>query len=233
MPIDPDELSLLREEVRALRRRVDGRRRWWSLLAALVMVSSLAWAQLVTFTPDTPARASEVNANFLQLKSWLEQKVGATGTAAITATTISATGLSMGNNRITGVAAPVADTDVVTKAHLKALFANHVIWVTGGTCPTGFLPYATAEGRYPLGEAAGSQGVGGVSSIFVATQQQQASGSGYAKTGVVALGNNIGGFVAAGDINDIQSGWTYRQSTNLDIRPVYVLLKPCIFNPAY
>ncbi|MBL8940499.1 MAG: hypothetical protein JNM69_38495 [Archangium sp.] len=214
--------------MRALRRRVEAPRRWWLLLAALVLISSLAWAQLIPFTADTPARASEVNSNFQQLKTWLEQKVGTAGTAAI-----SATGLNLNNNRITNVAAPVADTDVVTKAHLKALFANHVIWVTGGTCPTGFVPYPTAEGRYPLGEAAGSQGVGGVSSIFVATQQQQSAGSGYAKTGVVALGNNIGGFVAAGDINDVQGGWTYRQSTNLDIRPVYVLLKPCIFNPAY
>lgn len=233
MPFDPDELSLLREEVRALRRRVDGPRRWWPVLVALVLVSSFAWAQLIPFTADTPARASEVNANFLQLKTWIEQKVGATGTAAITATTITATGLAMGNNRITGVAPPVADSDVVTKAHLKALFANHVIWVTGSTCPTGFIPYPTGEGRYPLGEAAGSQSTGGVSSLFVATQQQQAGGSGFAKTGVVALGNDIGGFVAAGDITDVQGGWTYRQSANLDIRPVFVRLKPCLFNAGY
>lgn len=228
MPIEPDELSLLREEVRALRRRVDGPRRWLGIGAALVLISSFAWAQLIPFTADTPARATEVNSNFQQLKTWLEQKVGTAGTAAI-----SATGLSLNNNRITNVAAPVADSDVVTKAHLKALFGGMVIWVAGPTCPTGFTPYATAEGRYPLGEAAGSQAVGGVSSIFVATQQQQAAGSGFAKTGVVALGNNIGGFVAAGDITDVQSGWTYRQSANLDIRPVYVLLKPCLFNAAY
>lgn len=223
-----EELALLREEVRALRRRVDGPRRWLTLTAALVLVSTFARAQLISFSADTPALASAVNANFQQLKTWLEQKVGTAGTASITAT-----GLAMSGNRITGVAPPTADTDVVTKAHLKALFANHVIWVRGGTCPTGFVPYTAAEGRYPLGDGAGSEATGGVSSIFVATQQQQSGGSGYAKTGVVALGNNIGGFVAAGDINDVQGGWTYRQSGNLDIRPVYVQLKPCIFNAAY
>lgn len=43
-----------------------------------------AWAQLVTFAPDAPALASEVNGNFQQLRTWLEQKVGTVGSAAIT-----------------------------------------------------------------------------------------------------------------------------------------------------
>ncbi len=36
------------------------------------------------FAPNTPAVASQVNHNFLQLKEWLEQKVGTSGTADVT-----------------------------------------------------------------------------------------------------------------------------------------------------
>lgn len=54
-------------------------------LAALI--GGAAWAQLVTFTPDTPALASQVNANFNQLRVWLEQKVGPVGPAVRVAST--------------------------------------------------------------------------------------------------------------------------------------------------
>lgn len=231
MPSKPDvaeELAQLRAEVRALQQRVDLRRRWGALGVLVALSSTFAFAQLVTFTPNSPALASDVNGNFTQLKTWLEQKVGTAGTASI-----SATGLAMNGNRITGVAQPSADTDVVTKAHLKALFNRMVIWVAGGACPTGFSPYSNAHGRYPLGDVNGSQGQGGVSSIFIYSFQQQAGGSGFAKTGAVGIGNDIGGLVGSTDTNDVQGGWTYRQSQNLDIRPVYIQLKPCIFNAAY
>jgi hypothetical protein len=39
---------------------------------------------LFCFDPRTPARASEVNHNFAQTKSWLEQKVGTVGTEDVT-----------------------------------------------------------------------------------------------------------------------------------------------------
>jgi hypothetical protein len=38
------------------------------------------------FAPDSPALASQVNNNFAQLKEWLEQKVGTSGTADVTIT---------------------------------------------------------------------------------------------------------------------------------------------------
>lgn len=59
----------------------------------------MAFAQLTVFTPDTPAFASDVNGNFTQLKTWLEQKVGAVGSpnVAITGTTTLASATVNGN----------------------------------------------------------------------------------------------------------------------------------------
>lgn len=42
------------------------------------------------FTPDSPALAGEVNHNFMQLKEWLETKVGAVSAAGVTASAVSA-----------------------------------------------------------------------------------------------------------------------------------------------
>ena len=82
-----DEVTALRDELNELRSKVEGARRrprWLPLGVGLGLVSTLAWAQLVTFNPDDPARAIDVNGNFNQLKTWLEQKVGAVGSNTIT-----------------------------------------------------------------------------------------------------------------------------------------------------
>lgn len=82
------------------------RTRWGRVLGAVcVVIATVALAQTLTpMTPDTPARADEVNANFTLLKQWLEAKVGAvspnlnpgtgtiTTTGSISGTTLSATG---------------------------------------------------------------------------------------------------------------------------------------------
>jgi hypothetical protein len=60
------------------------------------------------FAPDTPALASNVNWNFAQLKEWLEQKVGTSGTAAVTMTsTLNVTGQATltGGASVTGATA--------------------------------------------------------------------------------------------------------------------------------
>lgn len=90
--------ELTRAEVRlaqhASARQV--RRAVWSvgaaaLAVATVWVAGAAWAggtpicaqtlpaPLVTFCPNAPAVASEINGNFAQLVAWLEQKVGPVG----------------------------------------------------------------------------------------------------------------------------------------------------------
>lgn len=228
------QLAALRREVTALQqqsvRRV--RRRWFGVALLTVVVSSLAWAQLVTFNADTPALASEVNGNFTQLKTWLETKVGVATAGGITASAPA----NMNGNRITNTAQPSANDDVVTKAHLKALFAGMVIWVTGPSCPTGFVRYGAGEGRYPLGDNAGSQGQGGATTLQLFTMQQQASGVGYHKTGAVGIRTDGNGVSWSTDVNNggqIYGPWTQNATASIDIRPVWIQLKPCIFNSAY
>ena len=90
------------------------RARW---LAALAVVGTVAFAQLTTFTPDSPALASEVNGNFATLKTWLEQKVGTVGTNNITtAGSMSAGSVSAG--AITGTGA-VTGASLVTGGNLN------------------------------------------------------------------------------------------------------------------
>lgn len=98
------ELVRLLQEVQQLRQRVGeleaerrgpqrprrGRRAVVLVAAALAVVAGAAWANSVPcsngipfcFGPNDPARAVEVNANFAALKTWLEAKVGPTGTVA-------------------------------------------------------------------------------------------------------------------------------------------------------
>ena len=80
------ELEALRTEVRELRAQVDAprRRRTRLFVAAALLTASVAFAQLVTFSADQPAIASEVNGNFTQLRTWLETKVGSVSQAFIT-----------------------------------------------------------------------------------------------------------------------------------------------------
>lgn len=83
-------LSSIEGELRRARRR----QRWWVLAAAgLVFSLGTAWAAdgacpnglPFCFVADQPARASEVNHNFAQLKEWLEAKVGAPGGTVVVA----------------------------------------------------------------------------------------------------------------------------------------------------
>ncbi|MBL8933815.1 MAG: hypothetical protein JNM69_04630 [Archangium sp.] len=91
------EVEVLKHRLAAVEQQRRVRLRW--LVAAVLTVASVAFAQLTVFTPDTPAYASEVNGNFAQLKTWLEQKVGAVGSpnVAITGTTTLASATVNGN----------------------------------------------------------------------------------------------------------------------------------------
>lgn len=82
-------------------------------LAAAALVPAIAFAQLVTFTPDTPAVASEVNANFAQLRTWIEQKVGTVGSNAITTGAVTAASV---NSSGAVSAASVSSSGAVTAA---------------------------------------------------------------------------------------------------------------------
>ena len=73
------------------------------LILAVVAAPSSAWAQLVTFNANSPAVTADVNSNFQQLRSWLEQKVGTVGTSNITAAgAITTPSLNAGTAAVTG-----------------------------------------------------------------------------------------------------------------------------------
>lgn len=104
--MDKSTEQSLREELQALRTRLaelERRRtqRNVGLVAALVLVAGTAWGQLVVFSADTPAKAAEVNQNFDQLKTWIEQKVGTVGTSVVTFATPLA-GAQLENLTVTG-----------------------------------------------------------------------------------------------------------------------------------
>ncbi len=217
-----DEVEALKHRLATLERRQRrSSRSGWAIVGLLL--SSVAFAQLIPFSADTPARASEVNQNFTQLQTWLETKVGA----------VSSAGINASGRVISNVAQPSADTDVVTKAHLKAVLGNAIIFVEGTTCPTGFTPYTAAEGRFVLGNSSGAASTGGTANLRLWSRQQQSGGSGFAKTLAVGLSTDTAGIAWTTNESDIQSGYVDRATGNIDIRPPFLTLKPCRFNPAY
>lgn len=86
--MDAREAEELRQRVLLLEKRLSRVASPWrpamiglaaGLFATLAFSSLPAVSQLVTFNAGAPALASQVNANFAQLQSWLEQKVGPVG----------------------------------------------------------------------------------------------------------------------------------------------------------
>jgi len=141
------EVTDLRQRIASMERARTLRTRW--LVAAVLTVGSVAFAQLTVFTPDTPAYASEVNGNFNQLKTWLEQKVGAVGTSTITANGLAlADGTGITSTRF-GVAAPVinAPTTNFGPGFLEGTFLD-----AGGTIVimASATGYCTAIGRITM-----------------------------------------------------------------------------------
>ena len=104
--MSPSEAAAMRdifvEGLKAGSGRAPRKSRWarWGLLTALV--ASAAFAQLVVFQPDTPALASQVNANFTQLKTWLEAKVGAVTSSGVTATSVTTPSLTATTATVNG-----------------------------------------------------------------------------------------------------------------------------------
>ncbi len=92
MGIGPAEAERLRLAARvALRAR--SRRPWWPIPVAFLgvfvvsgAVAQLGVTELYTFSANTPARASEINANFDLVEGWIIEKVGAVNSDDVTIT---------------------------------------------------------------------------------------------------------------------------------------------------
>ncbi|MCA2977385.1 MAG: hypothetical protein INH41_05875 [Myxococcaceae bacterium] len=105
------ELETLRERLHALEARERRRaRRLLKAGAALVVCATLGVCTALAadgncpngmpfcFQADQPARASEVNHNFAQLREWLEAKVGVAGTGVRLTSDLSTTSRIIGGN---------------------------------------------------------------------------------------------------------------------------------------
>ena len=130
----PEELKMV---VEALDERSSRRTRRWifaSIVGLGVLVPTVLFATTITvpntFTANTPARASEVNANFAVL--------------AAEATRVSniVLGPTDAGNQIVGLAPPIAGTDAANKAYIDAASGSAgapaltLFGIT--TCPTGW-----------------------------------------------------------------------------------------------
>lgn len=116
------------------------RRRWGRLAvgALAVLVPTLAFAQLVSFVPDTPAKADEVNGNFNQLRTWLEQKVGVVGSNAISTGAVTATSLTSSGTIST---ASLSSSGAVSaaSANLSGALSANSLNITGNAAVGGSL----------------------------------------------------------------------------------------------
>lgn len=119
------EVAVLKQRVVELEGRRRVRARW--LAAAVVVVASAAFGQLTVFTADSPAIASEVNGNFNQLKTWLEQKVGTVGSANVNVT------------GTTTLAATTVNGNLLVTGSLRSDFGDttYDVWIQGGAGTAG------------------------------------------------------------------------------------------------
>lgn len=169
-PSDLDPLRLLQARVADLERERQRRRRFTWAIAGVTLVSATAFGQLVTFAPDAPARADEVNGNFAQLRTWLEQKVGPVGTSTLTLTT-PLSGSMVADGSLTGgkiqdntiASADVADGTITTVDLADGTISNADLDLDL-RCPTGarqsfgqcifYLPTSNPAYVYTFREAA-------------------------------------------------------------------------------
>ncbi len=123
------DLPTMRDELEALRRKLEhleaGQRRGprgviAALAAGAALVTAGAIAQpamsaLHTFSPSTPARASEVNENFALVQAWMEQKLGPMNSANVAVPgTLSVTNATTLSGGVTGgLSVTSGDLDVI------------------------------------------------------------------------------------------------------------------------
>ena len=200
------ELAQLKQRLAELEARVDGAKkvrpaRWpWVLAVVLAALGGTALGANgncpnelpFCFNADSPALASQVNHNFMQLKEWLEAKVGPTSTANLTSangtiTTLSATSTSTSSLRLQG-----GPTSNVAAAAGVPLFASASI-----------LDGATNTGGFEFRHDNLSQGIGiGFNTLYATgsnpNQDVQLKPRGTGQVTVLGNLNTTGTLVAGG-----------------------------------
>lgn len=120
---------------------------WGAPALAQAACSQTLPSPLVTLCADTPAVASEVNGNFQQLVSWVQQKVGTVGNANISTAGTLSTGAISSSGAVTATGA-VTSSGAVTGASLSTagnLTASRLIVNDGVIQRGGGLITATGD----------------------------------------------------------------------------------------
>lgn len=179
------------------------------LAAAVVVVATGAFAQLVTFAADTPAQASQVNANFTQLRTWLEQKVGTVGNGNVTTGALTSTSVSTGNVTSTGS----ASFGATTRQMLNLYNLDYGIGVNGGTLYyRSGSQHAWFRGGGHVDSPGGSAGAGGNVQMLLSDTQLtvngalQANGSGGNVPNNCVVRQSFGSYQAACSAGEIAVG---------------------------
>jgi hypothetical protein len=96
----------------------------WVLVVMALIVSATAYAQLKPMVANTPARASDINDNFNQLKDWLVQKVGTEGSADVVVT---------GSTTLGGATTINSGVSVNGRIRLNQSSDVYDVWIQGNT----------------------------------------------------------------------------------------------------
>ena len=182
------------------------RARWF---AALAVVGTVAFAQLTTFSANSPALASEVNGNFATLKTWLEQKVGPVTTNNITTTGSVTAGASVstagdltvsGHSTLGGVGKTLTVTGTVAAFGLPSDVTNGTIYIATsdgfvnamvtatGTCTNGYalmVGYAGMDVRQQTTAHGGCAGTNILSNMSAFSMPLEGNGRSLTVSGTV------------------------------------------------
>jgi hypothetical protein len=200
--LDPKSLEQLTLLTRVLevreRRKAKRARLMWGGLASMAVATGVLFsaapalaqvtctqtlpAPLVTFCPDAPAQAAQVNGNFQQLVTWVQQKVGPVGNGNISTGAITATGAVGAAGNVTSSAAMTATGDITTSGRFIGPRAN----LSAGTIQRGgnnitatsdlglysrvnanWLRFVTNGGAMKFFNSEGTDGIGGALSFSV------------------------------------------------------------------
>lgn len=167
--------------------------------------------------PNTLIKASDYNAVLTDVASALSQAMFRDGQAAFTGP------LTLGNQKITSLAAGTADTDAVNKGQLNQLFPIGAVYITANNVNPGTFIGGTwtqiGQGRTLIGvgtlgaDTYTAGATGGASTVTLSTAQLPSHSHGGA-TGGVSNDHTHSGTTGGQSVNHTHSGSTSTANTN-------------------